>query len=149
MFSPQIQLRNHYLFQPQPCQLTQIQNGKCKCSVGKLQNRPVADPILQIREGPVFQKGGLGEAVSKTFFRLFGPQFGLRIKGDPGPSPGSWKECGNFLDYRTTANQWITLLFLDDWVTCKGWIITDHQSSCYTVSSVYESVNDGWVTCIG
>ena len=74
-------------------------------------------------------------------------------------------------------NQWMTLSFLDDlvtcigwiitdppisppvssvyecvndsWITYIGWIITDHQSSCHTVRSVYECVNDGWVTCIG
>ena len=46
-------------------------------------------------------------------------------------------------------NQRMTLSFLDGWVTCIGWIITDHWNSCYTVSSVYEFVNDGWVTYIG
>ena len=64
-------------------QLTQIQNGKCKCCVGKLQNRPVADPDLQISGR---------RAVSKTLFRPFGPQFSLRIKKDLGPQgqfPGS------------------------------------------------------------
>ena len=46
-------------------------------------------------------------------------------------------------------NQRMTLSFLDGWVTCIGWIITDHWNSCYTVSSVYEFVKDGWVTYIG
>lgn len=34
----------------------------------------------------------------------------------------------------------VTLSFLDVWVKCIGWIITDHQRSCYTVNSVYECV---------
>ena len=35
-------------------------------------------------------KGGAGGgAVSKNVFRSFGPQFGLKFKGGPGPSPGS------------------------------------------------------------
>ena len=42
----------------------------------------VADPDLQIR-------GGGGGGGLKIFFRLFGPYFGLKIKGGPGPSPGS------------------------------------------------------------
>ena len=50
---------------------------------------PVADLDFQIRGGPV----------SKNFFRPFGPQFGLRIRGGwgpPGPSPGSATDI-NFL----------------------------------------------------
>ena len=39
-----------------------------------------ADPDLQIRGGGRSQK---------NFFRPFGPQFGLKIMGCPGPSPGS------------------------------------------------------------
>ena len=61
----------------------------------------------------------------------------------------SWKECGNSLSCMQDYNQWMTLSFLDGWVTCIGWIITDHWNSCYTVCSVYEFVNDGWVTYIG
>ena len=43
------------------------------------------DPDLEIR-------GGEGGAVSKRIFRPFEPQFGLKIRGEPGPpghSPGS------------------------------------------------------------
>ena len=52
----------------------------------------VADPDLQIGERerssrPRDKRGG-GVPVSKFFFRPFGPQFGLRTKGAPGP-PGS------------------------------------------------------------
>ena len=50
---------------------------------------PVVDLDFQIRGGPV----------SKKFFRPFGPQFGLRIKGGggpPDPSPGSATDI-NFL----------------------------------------------------
>ena len=47
----------------------------------------MTDPDLQIRgepghPGPEIRGGG----VSKNFFRPFGPQFGLKIRG---PSPGS------------------------------------------------------------
>ena len=46
----------------------------------------VADPDLQIRGGPVIQtlrSGGGG--VHKDFFRPFGPQFGLKIRGARAP----------------------------------------------------------------
>ena len=48
----------------------------------------MTDPDLQIREepghpGPEIRGGGGSQ---KTFFRPFGPQFGLKIRG---PSPGS------------------------------------------------------------
>ena len=42
----------------------------------------MADPDFQIRGGG----GGTGH--EKNFFRPCGPQFGLKIRGDPG-SPGS------------------------------------------------------------
>ena len=101
----------------------------------------MADPILQIREGPVFQKGGLrGGGGLKNIFLALWASVWPKNKGGPGSPPGSWKECWNSLPYRTTVNQWITLSFLDGWVTCIGWMITDHQSSCYTDSSVYECV---------
>ena len=59
----------------------------------------VADPDLQIRWGggegseghPDPEKRG-GGGLKKEFFRPFGPQFGLKIRGvpsPPGPSPGS------------------------------------------------------------
>ena len=38
---------------------------------------PVADPDLQIRVG--------GGGLQKKCFRPFGPQFGLKIRGRPGP----------------------------------------------------------------
>ena len=44
----------------------------------------VADPDPEIRGG--------GAVLKKNFFRPFGPQFGLKIRGgraSPGPSPGS------------------------------------------------------------
>ena len=45
-------------------------------------------PVIQtLRKG-----GGGGGSLQKTqknFFRPFGPQFGLKIRGNPGPSPGS------------------------------------------------------------
>ena len=50
----------------------------------------VADPDLQISRGArssrPWDKGGGG--LQKDFFRPFGPQFGLKIKGDRPPSPG-------------------------------------------------------------
>ena len=62
----------------------------------------MANPDLQIREGPghpdpeIMGRGGGGErgaCLPKKFFRPFGPQFGLTIKGGraprPLPSPGS------------------------------------------------------------
>ena len=42
----------------------------------------VADLDLQIR-------GGGGGGSPRNFFRLFMASFGLKIRGDPGPSPGS------------------------------------------------------------
>ena len=54
----------------------------------------MADPDLQIRNrGPAGHprpeiRGGGGGGLQKKFFRLLGPQFGLKIRGDPGP-PGS------------------------------------------------------------
>ena len=59
-------------------------------------NYAVPDPDLEMRGGgggPVIQtlrKGGPG--LEKKFFRHFGPHFGGKIRGDPGPpgpSPGS------------------------------------------------------------
>ena len=57
-------------------------------------------PDLEIRGGGqssrTFDGGG---GLQKNFFRPFGPQFGLKIGGDPGPlgpSPGSatrWSSC--------------------------------------------------------
>ena len=54
----------------------------------------VPDPDLEIRGGrssipvipghPLHKRGGS----SKTFFRPFGPQIGLNIRGEPGPLPG-------------------------------------------------------------
>ena len=48
----------------------------------------VVDPDLQIRGGrssdPEIRGGGL----QKDFFRLFGPQFGLKVRGAPSP-PGT------------------------------------------------------------
>ena len=62
----------------------------------------MANPDLQIREGPghpdpeIMGRGGWGKrgaCLQKKFFRPFGPQFGLTIKGGraprPLPSPGS------------------------------------------------------------
>ena len=63
----------------------------------------MANPDLQIREGPghpdpeIMGRGGgggeRGACLPKKFFRPFGPQFGLTIKGGraprPLPSPGS------------------------------------------------------------
>ena len=51
------------------------------------------DPDLEIRG--VGRGGGGAGAVSKEFFRPFGPQFSLIIRGGPGlpgPSPGSATE---------------------------------------------------------
>ena len=54
----------------------------------------MADPDLQIRGGgggghpdPEIRGGGAG--LKKKFFRPFGPHFGLQIRGEAGPSPGS------------------------------------------------------------
>ena len=46
---------------------------------------PVADPDFQIRLGG--GGGGRGGGLQKKCFRPFGPQFGLKIRGRPGP-PG-------------------------------------------------------------
>ena len=49
-----------------------------------LLNSTLTGPDLQIRGG------GDGHPDSKNnFFRAFGPPFGLKIRGGPGPSPGS------------------------------------------------------------
>ena len=45
--------------------------------------------MSQIRGGSRLTHNGEGGAVSKNFSRLFGPKFGLKVRGDPGPSPGS------------------------------------------------------------
>ena len=55
------------------------------------------DTDLEIRDWsqsskPLEKGGGGGGGLQKTqkkFFRPFGPQFGLKIRGNPGPSPGS------------------------------------------------------------
>ena len=57
----------------------------------------VPDTVLEIRDWgqsskPLEKGGGGGGSLQKTqknFFRPFGPQFGLKIRGNPGPSPGS------------------------------------------------------------
>ena len=57
------------------------------------------DPDLEIR-GRGWGEGG-GGSVPKKFFGIFGPQFGLNIRGGGvGPSPGSANEQEGF---------WITL----------------------------------------
>ena len=57
----------------------------------------MADPDLQIIAGPghpALEIGGSG-AVSKNFFRPFGPQFDLKIRGRPRPLPWirHWGAC--------------------------------------------------------
>ena len=64
------------------------------------------DTDLEIRGGggggdhpdPPLDKGS---PVSKNFFPLFGPQLGLKIRGGPGPSPGSATEvsCSNMANH--------------------------------------------------
>ena len=57
----------------------------------------VPDTVLEIRDWgqsskPLEKGGGGGGGLQKTqknFFRPFGPQFGLKIRENPGPSPGS------------------------------------------------------------
>ena len=57
----------------------------------------VPDTVLEIRDWgqsskPLEKGGGGGGSLQKTqknFFRPFGPQFGLKIRGNPGLSPGS------------------------------------------------------------
>ena len=55
--------------------------------------RAVPDADLEIRGGggmaviQTFRKGAPG--LQRNFFRPFGPQFGLKIRGPPLPSPGS------------------------------------------------------------
>ena len=57
----------------------------------------VPDTVLEIRDwgqsSKPLEKGGGGagglQKTQKKFFRPFGPQFGLKIRGNPGPSPGS------------------------------------------------------------
>ena len=63
-------------------------------------NIPVVDPDLQIRGArwgggggvvsKTLRKGG-GGSLQKKFFLAFGPQFGLKLRGERGvgPSPGS------------------------------------------------------------
>ena len=57
---------------------------------------PVVDPDLRKRmaggglcSSRPWDKGGRGGGFQKFFFQLFGPQFGLKIRGEAGPSPGS------------------------------------------------------------
>ena len=48
----------------------------------------MADPDLQIRERPAHpdpEITGEGRGIKKNFFRPFGPQFGLKIRGGAGP----------------------------------------------------------------
>ena len=56
----------------------------------------VLDTVLEIRDwgqsSKPLEKGGGGGGLQKTqkkFFRPFGPQFGLKLRGNPGPSAGS------------------------------------------------------------
>ena len=57
----------------------------------------VLDTVLEIRDWgqsskPLEKGGGSGGGLQKTqkkFFRPFGPQFGLKLRGNPGPSAGS------------------------------------------------------------
>ena len=58
----------------------------------------MADPDLQIKGGPGFPYPEIrGEAGLNFFFRPFGPQFGLKIRGPgaPGHSPTSATELGS------------------------------------------------------
>ena len=60
----------------------------------------MAEPDLQIRwggGGGSSRPWDKGRGVSKIFFRLFGPQFGLKIRGaGPGPSPESATDLHSF-----------------------------------------------------
>ena len=50
----------------------------------------MADPDLQIRGRPAHpdpEITGEGRGIKKNFFRPFGPQFGLKIRGGGGPGP--------------------------------------------------------------
>ena len=49
-----------------------------------------ADPDLQIREGVCHPDSEIREepGLNKKFFRTFGPQFGLKVKGE-GRTPGA------------------------------------------------------------
>ena len=65
----------------------------------KRKNKTVPDPDLEIRGGRQSSrplgKGGGGGGLQKTFFWSFGPQFGLKLRGGPGPLgsfPGSATE---------------------------------------------------------
>ena len=53
----------------------------------------VADPDFQVRGRPGHPESEIsGGAGLKIFFRPFGPHFGIKIRGSPGPpgpSPGS------------------------------------------------------------
>ena len=57
----------------------------------------MADADPQIRWGGHPDPEIKGEGSPKIFFRLFGPQFGLKIRGaGPGPSPGSATDLHSF-----------------------------------------------------
>ena len=85
------------VFVSRPCIRKQLRGRlaiRAAATGGYSVSNAVADPVLQIRgeEG-----GGL--------FRLFGPQFGLKIRGGeapPGPSPGS--ATVNFLKSALTSS---------------------------------------------
>ena len=91
------------------------------CRIGKITilahegNKSVPDLDLEIKGAPVIQTLGKGAARSpKEFFRPFGPQFGLKIRGGgrggglPGPLP--WIRHWISLQWRMTS-VWIFSLF--------------------------------------
>ena len=69
------------------CKQRSVDARMCTRDILGRQDNAVADPDLHITGG------GGGGGAKKNFFRPFGPQFALTIRGEgsgpPGPSPGS------------------------------------------------------------
>ena len=69
---------------PNYCGIMLLVKGSCSTEVP----HTVADPDLQIRGARSSRPWDKGCGLQKDFFRPFGPQFGLKIRGGPSP-PGT------------------------------------------------------------
>ena len=55
--------------------------------------------------------GGGVDGLQNKFFRLFGPQFNLKIRGGLGPTPGSTTECSGLYVFRQLIWRQTQLMF--------------------------------------
>ena len=109
----------------------------------------INNSILGAVPNPVLEIKGVS-CLQKFFFRPFGPQFGLKIRGggggSPGPSPGSATEEISvlFLTYLACILQIpiIVGVFLNSYYDVKfNWVGTVYASLGVIVTSVYQVVS--------